>query len=54
MHHWLFLGGAILLEVGGTISIKLSEGFTGPNPSILLFLFDLVSFVTLTFALKKF
>ena len=53
MHHWLFLSGAILLEVAGTISMKLSEGFTKLAPSILLFLFYLASFVLLTFALKK-
>ena len=53
MHHWLFLSGAILLEVAGTVSMKLSEGFTRPIPSVLLFLFYIASFVFLTFALKK-
>ena len=54
MHHWLFLSGAILLEVAGTVSMKLSEGFTRPIPSVLLFLFYIASFVFLTFALKIF
>ena len=53
MHHWLFLSGAILLEVAGTISMKLSEGFTRPIPSVLIFVFYIVSFVALTFALEK-
>ena len=54
MHHWLFLSSAILLEVAGTISMKLSEGFTRPIPSVLIFLFYITSFVALTFALEKF
>ena len=53
MHHWLFLIGAILLEVAGTISMKLSDGFTRPIPSVFIFLFYVTSFVALTFALKK-
>ena len=53
MHHWLFLSGAILFEVAGTISMKLSDGFTRPIPSVLIFVFYIVSFVALTFALEK-
>ena len=53
MHHWLFLSGAILLEVAGTISMKLSEGFTRPIPSVLIFVFYIISFVALTFAIEK-
>ena len=53
MHHWLFLSGAILLEVAGTISMKLSEGFTRPIPSALIFVFYIISFVALTFAIEK-
>ena len=53
MHHWLFLSGAILLEVAGTISMKLSEGFTRPIPSVLIFVFYIFSFVALTFAIEK-
>jgi small multidrug resistance pump len=53
MHHWLFLSDAILLEVAGTISMKLSEGFTRPIPSVLIFVFYIISFVALTFAIEK-
>jgi small multidrug resistance pump len=53
MQYWLFLAGAIGFEVAGTISIKLSEGFTRLLPSVLLFVFYAASFVALTFALKK-
>jgi small multidrug resistance pump len=53
MQSWLFLAGAIALEVAGTTSMKLSQGFTKLFPSILLFVFYAGSFVALTFALKK-
>lgn len=53
MTSWIYLIGAILLEVAGTTSMKLSDGFTRLTPSILLFIFYLCSFVLLTFALKK-
>jgi len=53
MTHWLFLAGAIVLEVAGTTAMKLSEGFTRLVPSVLLFVFYAASFVALTFALKK-
>ncbi|MFW6323870.1 MAG: DMT family transporter, partial [Desulfovibrionales bacterium] len=53
MQYWLYLTGAIILEVAGTVSMKLSEGFTNILPSVLLFLFYGVSFVGLTLALKR-
>ena len=53
MQHWLFLASAIVLEVAGTTSMKLSEGFSRFVPSVLLFIFYSASFVALTFALKK-
>jgi small multidrug resistance pump len=53
MQHWFFLAGAIALEVAGTTSMKLAEGFTKLVPSVLLFVFYAASFVALTFALKK-
>ncbi len=37
MHHWLWLAAAILLEVSGTTSMKLSQGFTKLVPSISMF-----------------
>ncbi|MES9871566.1 MAG: multidrug efflux SMR transporter [Candidatus Sedimenticola sp. 6PFRAG7] len=53
MQHWLILAGAIVLEVAGTTSMKLSEGFTKLTPSILIFVFYAASFTALTLALKK-
>jgi len=53
MNHWLYLLFAILLEVAGTTSMKLSEGFSRLLPSVLIFVFYGLSFVALTFALKR-
>ncbi|KKI92499.1 hypothetical protein WQ54_09015 [Bacillus sp. SA1-12] len=49
---WIFLCLAILLEVAGTTSMKLSEGFTKLLPSILLLIFYVGSLVFLTLTLK--
>jgi small multidrug resistance pump len=49
---WLFLGIAIILELSGTVSMKLSEGFTRLWPSILMFLFYGISFTSLNYALR--
>jgi small multidrug resistance pump len=54
MQHWLFLVGAIALEVAGTTAMKMSEGFTKTIPSIMMFVFYILSLVALTYALKKF
>ena len=53
MQSWLYLTGAILLEVAGTSCMKLSQGFSRLIPSILIFVFYGLSFVGLTIALKK-
>jgi small multidrug resistance pump len=53
MIYWLALGGAIVLEVAGTTSMKLSQGFSRPLPSVLLFVFYGLSFTLMTFAVKK-
>lgn len=53
MQHWFILAGAIVLEVAGTTSMKLSQGFTRLGPSVLIFVFYGLSFVALTLALKK-
>lgn len=53
MNHWLALTAAIVLEVSGTVSMKLSDGFTRLIPSILIFIFYAASFAVLTLALKK-
>ena len=41
---WWVLGAAILLEVGGTTCMRLSEGFSRWVPSILIFVFYAGSF----------
>lgn len=51
--HWLYLCLAILFEVAGTISMKLSQGFSKLFPSILMFIFYLGSFSFLTLSLKN-
>ena len=53
MNPWFALAGAIALEVSGTVSMKLSDGFTKLVPSILIFVFYTASFIMLTLALKK-
>ena len=50
---WFFLALAILFEVAGTISLKLSEGFANILPSILIFAFYGISFSFTTLALKE-
>lgn len=54
MQNWLFLIGAIALEVAGTTAMKMSEGFTKTVPSIMMFVFYVLSLIALTYALKKF
>ncbi len=49
---WLILLAAIMLEICGTTSMKLSEGFTRLVPSILIFVFYGLSFAGLTLAIK--
>ena len=49
----LYLVLAILLEVAGTTSMKLAEGFTKPFPSVMIFIFYLFSFICLTLSLKR-
>ena len=53
MHPWLLLVSVIALEVAGTTSMKLSQGFTRLVPSVLLFVCYVASFVALTLALKN-
>lgn len=49
---WLFLGLAIVLELSGTLSMKMSEGFSRLWPSVLMFLFYGISFTCLNYALR--
>jgi small multidrug resistance pump len=53
MLHWLCLAGAILLEIGGTTSMKLSQGFSRALPSVLIFVFYALSFALMTIAVKR-
>ena len=53
MKYKLILVLAIGLEVAGTISMKLSDGFSKLVPSTLIFVFYAASFAALTFTLKK-
>lgn len=49
---WIILGTAILFEVTGTISLKLSEGFSRLLPSLAILPCYGISLALLTFALK--
>lgn len=51
--HWLYLFGAILFEVAGTLCMKYSDGFSRLLPSVLLFVFYGCTFALITLALKK-
>jgi len=53
MLYWLCLAGAIVLEIAGTTSMKLSQGFTRALPSVLLFVFYALSFALMTVAVKR-
>jgi small multidrug resistance pump len=52
MTPWLLLVAAIVFEVAGTTSMKLSAGFTKALPSVLLFVFYALAFGALTLTLK--
>jgi small multidrug resistance pump len=49
---WLFLGAAIVFEVCGTTSMKLSEGLTRLLPTLLIVVCYAASFALLTLALR--
>ena len=53
MLYWSCLALAIALEIAGTTSMKLSQGFTHPLPSALLFVFYALSFALMTVAVKR-
>lgn len=53
MSHWFLVAGAVIFEVIGTTSMKLSEGFTRPVPSALLFICYGLAFICMTLALKR-
>lgn len=49
---WWVLLGAIVFEVGGTTCMRLSEGFTRPTPSVLIFVFFAFSFILNTMVIR--
>lgn len=51
--YWLFLTMAILLEVAGTTSMKLSAGFSRLGPSIAVPVCYVASVSMLTLALRR-
>lgn len=53
MQHWVLLATAIVLEVAGTTSMKLSNGLSRLIPSVLVFVFYAASFVAFSIALKR-
>ena len=52
MNPWLLLSLAILLELSGTICLKLSQGFTRLFPSVGVVCFYLGSFTLMAQSLK--
>ncbi len=50
---WIYLIVAIVLEVSGTLSMKLSEGFSKLVPSIAMLVFYLLGLSMLALALRK-
>jgi small multidrug resistance pump len=53
MNRWMLLAAAILFEVAGTTSMKLSNGFRALVPSGLVVVCYAVSLVALTLALRE-
>lgn len=49
---WAVLSVAILLEVAGTTSMRLSEGFTRITPSVMIFVFYAASFALNTLVIR--
>jgi len=50
---WIYLGLAILFEVAGTTSLKMSQGFTQLVPSLVIFPAYGISLALLTLAVKE-
>jgi small multidrug resistance pump len=50
---FVLLGFAIVSEISATVSLKLSEGFTKPVPSIVVVIGYLAAFAFLSQALKR-
>lgn len=52
MNPWILLVMAIVFEVTGTVSMKLSEGFSKALPSAMIFINYGLAFICLTLCLK--
>lgn len=50
---WVYLFMAIVLEIAGTVSMKLSNGFTKVLPSVLMIICYLLAFSSLNMSLKQ-
>ncbi len=53
MNNWLFLGLAIVAEVGATTALKLNEGFSKPLPTLAMALGYGVAFYFLSLTLRS-
>lgn len=53
MQHWFILTIAIVLEVAGTTSLKLSDGLSRLIPTLCMALFYIASVGALALAVKK-
>lgn len=51
--HWYFLAAAIVFEVAGSTSMKLSYGLSRAGPTAMMFAFYAVAFACNAMALKK-
>jgi small multidrug resistance pump len=50
--NWIYLFSAIVLEVGGTLSLKLSQGMVKRGPVMLMIVLYALSFFAFSHALK--
>jgi small multidrug resistance pump len=51
--HWYYLAAAIVFEVAGSTSMKLSYGLSRLGPTVLMFAFYAVAFACNAMALKR-
>jgi small multidrug resistance pump len=51
--HWYFLAAAIVFEVAGSTSMKLSQGLSKLGPTLMMFAFYGVAFACNAMALKR-
>lgn len=52
MQGWIYLGLGVLFEVAGTWSMKLSQGFTKPLPSLAFIALFAVALVFINLSMK--